>query len=91
MGRKDMPELEVQLIRIALRNPMSGGWVFSATNVAVKLQPRFRNFARVTAMTWLITGMVILVVMLASAPLLHGRMPATKGPFAKGSRLLDDW
>jgi hypothetical protein len=33
--------------------------------------------------TWLIIGTLALLVMLAAAPLLHGRMPSSTGPFAK--------
>jgi hypothetical protein len=64
-------------MRPAVLGPLSNECCGEAT------KPRVRNFARVTAMSWLIIGTVALLGMLASAPVLQGRMPSNNGPFAK--------
>jgi hypothetical protein len=45
--------------------------------------PSFFQIRKDGFLTWLLIGTVVVLVILATGPLLHGRLPSDGGPFAK--------
>ena len=77
---------ETSLRSLAPRAPtLVPDWLVSRNSGGShKWEPPFFRSRSHGTVTWLITGTLVLLAILAAAPLLHGRWPhGTTGPFAK--------